>query len=1293
MAEGGNDKTISKSNTGFPDYLDFNKLRGSAIEYLGKLSGKIWTDHNVHDPGITILESLIYALLDLGYRTNLPAGDLFTRDPADKTPDNNFFPASHILGNNPLTITDYRKLLVDLEGVKNAWLEVDDSTPVDFCREIKAKPVDDHGPVLLEDFAAGEDLSQCTNLNGLYHVYIQLDDGIDKNKHLYEKTIRRIRDSLMVHRNLCEDFIDIKILCNLELGICVEIDLEASADAEEVYINMVQALQEFMSPSPKFYSLQQLLDKHKPIDEIFAGRPFNITESHGFVDTEEFEKLKLRKELHLSDVYHLLSDIKGVRRVRNLGWIKCCKDKKSIPEWELVLPENHIPVFSPACSGFIFTRNGLPEKVDLKKFESYLEMKFSGSGKGLYKEPSSFLDPVLPQGVYRNDLADYYSVQNEFPKVYGISEGGLASDEPDKRKAQALQLQGFLLFFDQLLANYLTQLKNIRSLFSLTSSREASDNHTYFINQLTNAPRLQKLLRFHIPGDGNNALGTQGSILAYPTGRKKIEALIESGKLKYTDLERRCNNPCEDDFPEYLFCFLEERDLALNQLKDDFLFGDCNPVIVSNADDCYFFYFFTTSADVALISKHYYKDQKQAADAAASVKYSATFIENYRTFMTRDKSGNEFFSFDVELNLDVYAKYLQLIVEDEKLYLSRRQDFLSHLLSRFAESFTDYALLSAPFISRNDLPALEIKAEERFLSHYDDISSNRGKAYDYLKNKWNSNNISGFEKRVKALAGIDNWKRHYLCNFVVEPADKLYRLSVALFDMAFAVDGKIFNAQNGLDSLKSIYKKWLSPVFEYEYVNHQQQYQVYIQDDFGNKYRYEKLFPREELAKSFVDTLDTAFKFRPDLKNDVFISRYIYKVLLTSAAGKLLAESRQHFAGKTDADNFGKKVAGKLSSFLKDENEFIKVGRSPKLDKLIVVSTDTYPFVFLNEHEFVWKPVEVFHLKKERKRFSILNKKASFQFDSITDFPDTRSAKNSYRSILPLLPKATSYTVEINKQTEEFEIFISSASDKKARYFESFISEEIAVKKMHELLTEISNYTYRLWITDPLPEEWEFKYRSGDEAGNFIDYISRGNYSSSKLASKAATDFYANLKDLSLQLRNGELLLVLKNDSGNIKTVAQLNKPDLEARKKAQSILSSGKRLYQLVSDSSEKKLAVLLDNNRINPGEDYIYKLVDKDNLLAFHPDNLPLQPDFDPETLKNELIHAAETGYNYIDIALGTDCIRARKDEKQKPAGIIIWLNAVTGNTSRVAWLDRNSSYMKVPGVIKQLMMRWQL
>lgn len=1243
MAKTENIKSVSKTNPGFAGHLDFTKMRRAAIEYLGKLSGKIWTDHNVHDPGITILESLIYALLDLGYRTNLPPGDLFTRNPEDKTSDNNFFTASRILANNPLTITDYRKLLVDIEGVKNAWLEVNDSLPVDFCRDKADQQPESEEPVFREAIIREEDFCKCTNLNGLYHVYIQLEDGINKNKHLYEKTIRQIRDTLLAHRNLCEDFLDIKILCKLELGICVEIDLEVNADAEEVYINMVEALKEFFSPSPRFYSLQQLLDKNRPIDEIFAGRPFNITESHGFVDTEEFENLKLRKELHLSDVYHLLSDIPGVRRIRNLTWIKCFENKQTSTEWKLILPENNIPSFSPPCSGFIFTRRGLPEKVDLKKFETYFEMKYSGVQKALYKEPSAFLDPVLPGGIYRNDLADYYSIQNEFPRVYGIKEGGLGANEPDERKAQALQLQGFLLFFDQLLANYLAQLKNMRSLFSLTSSGKSSDKHTYFINQLTNAPQLKKLLRFNIDGEGNDSLGTQGSILAYPTDGKKISSLIENGKLKNAD-------PCENNFPDYLFCFAEDRNLALNQLRDDFLFGDCKPVIASNANDCYFFYFITTSSDVALVSKNYYADQKQAADAAASVKYSATFIENYRTFMTQDKSSEEFFSFDIELNLDIYSKYLQLIVEDEELYLKRRQDFLNHLLSRFAESFTDFALLSAPFLNTTDLPGLEIKTEERFLSHYDDISSNRGKAYDYLKNRWNSSNISGFEKRVKSLAGINNWNRHYLCNFIVEPADKLYRLSIILFDLAFSVQEKTFDEKTGLASLKSLYNKLQFPVFEYDFISHQQKYHIFIKDDFGNKYSLEKLFPDEEQTKSFVDTLDTAFRFQPDLSNDVFISRYIYKILFTDASGKPIAESSQHFTENADADNFGKKVAVRMASFLKDENEFIKAGRSRKTDKLIGVSVDTYPFVFINENEFVWKPVEVFHLKEKRIRFSVLNKKASFQFDSVNDFPNIRTAKENYRSILPLLAKASSYLIEKNKQTDKFEILISRGSEIVARFFDSFTTDVLASLKKQELLNEIDTYKFRLLVAGPLADEWEFKYRSGDETGNFIDYISRGNFKSSKLAIKAATDFYSNPKDLHHHLTHTELQLVLKKNNLNITTVALLDKPGTNDQKRAASIHTSRKRLYEDISDSSNKYLLSFLYKNRINPGEDFIYKLVDKDNLLAYHlVEGQKTDPD-EAESQKQRLILEAWKGYNYIDIAKGADVIRERKEKKTK-------------------------------------------
>lgn len=48
---------------------DYYFLREKGIEYIQSLSGAVWSDHNLHDPGITTLEILCYALSDLGYRT------------------------------------------------------------------------------------------------------------------------------------------------------------------------------------------------------------------------------------------------------------------------------------------------------------------------------------------------------------------------------------------------------------------------------------------------------------------------------------------------------------------------------------------------------------------------------------------------------------------------------------------------------------------------------------------------------------------------------------------------------------------------------------------------------------------------------------------------------------------------------------------------------------------------------------------------------------------------------------------------------------------------------------------------------------------------------------------------------------------------------------------------------------------------------------------------------------------------------------------------------------------------
>ena len=71
-----------------PPSLDARFLREAARLSIEQLAGESWTDYNLHDPGITLLEVLAYAITDLGLRTRLDIKSLI----ADKD-EKPFFPA------------------------------------------------------------------------------------------------------------------------------------------------------------------------------------------------------------------------------------------------------------------------------------------------------------------------------------------------------------------------------------------------------------------------------------------------------------------------------------------------------------------------------------------------------------------------------------------------------------------------------------------------------------------------------------------------------------------------------------------------------------------------------------------------------------------------------------------------------------------------------------------------------------------------------------------------------------------------------------------------------------------------------------------------------------------------------------------------------------------------------------------------------------------------------------------------------------------------------------------------
>ena len=97
------DKEVSyiekkKTGSGF-----HQELFSEGIEILQKLSGQKWTDYNHHDPGITLLESTVFAMSEIDYKTETDMADLLLKkqDHKLRSGDNGMFVCSDIIDYKP----------------------------------------------------------------------------------------------------------------------------------------------------------------------------------------------------------------------------------------------------------------------------------------------------------------------------------------------------------------------------------------------------------------------------------------------------------------------------------------------------------------------------------------------------------------------------------------------------------------------------------------------------------------------------------------------------------------------------------------------------------------------------------------------------------------------------------------------------------------------------------------------------------------------------------------------------------------------------------------------------------------------------------------------------------------------------------------------------------------------------------------------------------------------------------------------------------------------------------------
>ncbi|WP_299336098.1 hypothetical protein [uncultured Psychroserpens sp.] len=812
---------------------NYEFLRAEGQKYIESLSHKLWTDFNAHDPGITILEVLCYAITELGYRSNFDIEDLLANDQGvidNKT----FFKASEILTNAPLTPIDYRKVLIDIEGVNNAWLSYSNGTKdaLDY-----SNPLDNEIPVFInprEDKLSLKSVDRFDNtlnrlkIRGLNKIIVELGEDIDLGqlneveiqdsfsieelgvtrfvatdialefdnwKHqktawlnlmsnplkikiktividentvsvtvhkksnpthtltlkitvvdpletslveTYFNDIEHITDTISKfnakkqivdgiyaeidqilndNRNFTEDWLCIETIDTIDIGVCADIHINTSADAEAVLAKIQQAIDLILNPPIRFYTLNQMLDKDLSPEQIFNGPSL----SHGFLLDEEVEKSQLPECIHASDIIAALMSIDGVLAVDNM--LLTAYDKLGQPlesamnkPWCLQLNGQQKPVFSFNKSKLLMFRDGIPFIIpESGAFELSDGVFYLKTDNNTYKLKGAENDFTFPKGQYFQ-LDDYHSIQNDFPVTYGIGKGHLLGTEPVSRKIKAKQLKAYLQHFDQLLADFFKQLFHAKDLLDINTI-----DRTYFVQKLKNISGID-----------------------------------------------------EDLFADEVYSATFETTLFNGQNEDD--------------------------------RSHY---------------------------------------------------------ENDKLFFDRRNRFLDHLMARFGESFSDYVFMmhtmqeNANGLAEITLQDNElIHDKEQFIAKYPQLSYPRGLGMNYLQehsvdieHPWGISERGGFENRIAALLGINTFT---LSDIVDDQPKSFWTYNTVIGPLSFSLPNTNTFTLNERWELAHML---INNVSAYRVVTFANSFIYFVNSDHIKIAKFEKAFNSVAEAEEFIPKL------------------------------------------------------------------------------------------------------------------------------------------------------------------------------------------------------------------------------------------------------------------------------------------------------------------------------------------------------------------------------------------------------------------------------------------------------
>ncbi len=425
-------QTISRASVK-SDESAFAALKERGIALAQQISGDNWSDYNTHDPGVTILEQLCYALTELTFHADFDVADLLLND--DGVLDyraQSLHRPEEIFPCRPTTVADLRKALLDeVREINNVWL----STAVD----------------------GGGGAAQPS---GLYYAQVRRDTDCDiSNERLVEKVIRAFNR----HRNLSEDLASVTVLKDKKCTLHAKIEVDGCQQADELLAELYFRCGDYISGNVPLSSYLAAVKEGVPLEQLFNG-PLT---RHGLFDLSADDA---EEEIVVPTLFSIINSITGVDHIKGLhlvlGGRKIYEVVARRYDGDVVSLE--LPVTAAEVKVELF-RNGaaLPVSIEAVR-RRYQEIAFRRDSMREVEQDFSALYS-LPSGVVRG-AGRYTSIQQQFPAIYGINHFGV-NGESAAAQARANQLKSYLLLFEQLMANHSATTAQLDKLYSVEDER------------------------------------------------------------------------------------------------------------------------------------------------------------------------------------------------------------------------------------------------------------------------------------------------------------------------------------------------------------------------------------------------------------------------------------------------------------------------------------------------------------------------------------------------------------------------------------------------------------------------------------------------------------------------------------------------------------------------------------------------------------------------------------------------------------------------------------------------------